>query len=183
VVAVLVAGASGYLLLGRSHTSSNNNAVPSASHGLSLPDHVGQFNVLNTPVTRAAVAELVRGLRSTGSKTPVAKAYSADDRTTGVSAFITDAPVSARSSHLANVVAGFTDSFTKGTHASKPVVMRPGANGGYLVCGLRPGTTRSEAAAYCVWTDGSTLSEVSVYRGTVKAAYAVALKIRMSNGH
>ena len=150
---------------------------------MTLPDHIGRLAVLNTPGTREAAAQLVKNLRANGSQSPVAKVYSTDHLTTSASAIITDVPASVRDPHLANVVSGFTASFTAGTRVAKPVAMPPGPKGGYLVCGLRPATATGESAAYCVWTDGPTLSEVSLYRSTEAAAYALAMTVRSATGH
>jgi hypothetical protein len=52
-----------------------------------------------------------------------------------------------------------------------------------MTCGLRFASAGAAPAAFCIWSDGSTLSEVSVYRGTVPAAHAIALAVRAANGH
>jgi hypothetical protein len=149
---------------------------------VSLPNHVGQFSVLNTPGTKAQVKESVQVLHATGAKHVAIQIYTADGLTEAASALVADIPTSVQGQNSpTDVVNGFVSSFTAGISAAAPTSADPGPNGGYMVCGLRPGTLGG--LSYCVWSDGSTVSDVSDTNGTVAQAHTLALEIRAANHH
>jgi hypothetical protein len=157
--------------------------VRRANEAVSLPDQIGQYTVLNTPSTQAEVTQLVQVVRAGGSKHATAKIYSTDGLTQDASAFVGDLPsyLHHEPDVAVNVVNGFVTSFTAGTSAAPATVADTGPNGGYMECGLRP--VSLESVSFCAWSDGATISEVSVTHGTVAEAHSLALQVRAANGH
>jgi hypothetical protein len=149
----------------------------------SLPEHIGTLSVLNQPGAKTESKVLVAQMNAAGFKHTTAKVYTADGLTQAASALTADIPANLRGQAdiEINVVTGFANGFSQGTSAAPATAADPGPNGGYMACGLRPGSLVN--LSFCAWSDGKTMTEVNDTHGTVDDAHTLALEIRAANGY